>query len=74
MIDVPVLFLSEELEKEQFKYYPLLNGVRAIKGKQADFSYKQLFEWQKVSFSFLHPVTTVKDIQKFTGLSPSTDD
>src|SRR5699024_8574413 len=36
VIDVPVFFLSEELEKEQFKYYSLLNGVRAIKGKDAD--------------------------------------
>lgn len=31
-----VFFLSEELEKERFKYYALLNGVRAIKGKPAD--------------------------------------
>jgi len=36
LIDKPAFFLSEELEKEQFKYYKLLNGVRAIKGKDAD--------------------------------------
>lgn len=36
IIHVPVFFLSEELEKERFKYYSLLNGVRAIKGRQAD--------------------------------------
>ncbi len=36
VIDVPIFFLSEELEKEQFKYYSLLNGIRAIKDKQAD--------------------------------------
>lgn len=36
IIDNPVFFLSEELEKERFKYYKLLNGVRAIKGREAD--------------------------------------
>src|SRR5690625_3303039 len=36
LIDRPVFFLSEELGKEQFKYYKLLNGVRAIKGRKAD--------------------------------------
>ncbi|WP_444684977.1 Fic family protein [Alkalicoccus luteus] len=33
VIDTPTFFLSEELEKERFKYYAMLNGVRAI-GKQ----------------------------------------
>ncbi|ADC49294.1 filamentation induced by cAMP protein Fic [Alkalihalophilus pseudofirmus OF4] len=30
LIDSPLFFLSEELEKEKFKYYSMLNGVRSI--------------------------------------------
>jgi len=50
LIDRPVFFLSEELEREQFKYYQLLNGVRAIKGKEAD--------WQSWVIFFLE--STIK--------------
>lgn len=30
IIDSPSFFLSEELEKEKYKYYSMLNGIRAI--------------------------------------------
>lgn len=30
LIEAPCFFLSEELEREKFKYYALLNGVRGI--------------------------------------------
>nr|WP_246596287.1 Fic family protein [Bacillus alkalicola] len=36
LIDSPFFFLSEELEKEKFKYYAMLNGVRAIGRKEPD--------------------------------------
>lgn len=106
LIDRPVFFLSEELEKEQFKYYQLLNGVRAIKGRKADWKswitffleatikmaekqYTKLDQAESLyleinqklekpslkkiwSALFTHPITTVKDMQKLTGLSDST--
>jgi len=106
VINAPVFFLSEELEKERFKYYSLLNGVRAIREKQEDWkSWIEFFlqstirmaksqfrkldqaeklyingsknlvqpSLQKIWLSFFaHPITTVKDIQKLTDLSPST--
>lgn len=106
MMQDPVFFLSEELEKERFKYYALLNGVRAIKGKEADWrswiefflqainrmahnQFSKLDEAEKLfeqglehisqpsvkkiwSAFFMHPITTVKDIQSLTDLSPST--
>jgi Fic family protein len=36
IIDTPFFFLSEELEKERFKYYAMLNGVRGIGKKSPD--------------------------------------
>ncbi|OZI12091.1 Fic/DOC family protein [Bacillaceae bacterium SAS-127] len=36
LIDSPLFFLSEELEKEKFKYYAMLNGVRAIRRENPD--------------------------------------
>lgn len=36
LIDSPYFFLSEELEKEKFKYYALLNGIRGIGKKRPD--------------------------------------
>ncbi|UTR06092.1 Fic family protein [Alkalihalobacillus sp. LMS6] len=38
LIDSPLFFLSEELEREKFKYYVMLNGVRAIGLPKADWS------------------------------------
>lgn len=99
-------FLSEELEKERFKYYSLLNGVRALIGREADWEswimfflqgiinmagnqYEKLDQVEAFYLSgiekieqastkkvwrsfFTHPITTVKEIQKLTALSPST--
>lgn len=36
LIDSPFFFLSEELEKEKYKYYALLNGVRGIGQAEPD--------------------------------------
>lgn len=36
LIDSSFFFLSEELEREKFKYYSMLNGVRAIGRKEPD--------------------------------------
>ncbi|WP_027965288.1 Fic family protein [Halalkalibacillus halophilus] len=36
LIDSPSFFLSEELEREKFKYYAMLNGIRRIGKKQPD--------------------------------------
>ncbi|MBB5172471.1 Fic family protein [Texcoconibacillus texcoconensis] len=36
IINSPFFFLSEELERERFKYYALLNGVRSIGKKEPD--------------------------------------
>jgi len=36
LIETPFFFLSEELEREKFKYYALLNGVRGIEKSQPD--------------------------------------
>lgn len=38
IIDSPFFFLSEELEKEKFKYYAMLNGVRAINKDKPDWN------------------------------------
>lgn len=38
LIDSPIFFLSEELEKEKFKYYALLNGVRGIGKNHPDWA------------------------------------
>lgn len=35
-IDTPFFFISEELERERYKYYALLNGVRGIGRKEPD--------------------------------------
>lgn len=43
LIDSPFFFLSEELEKERFKYYALLNGVRAIGKTKPDWKSWILF-------------------------------
>ncbi|WP_096155668.1 Fic family protein [Bacillus sp. FJAT-45066] len=36
LIDSPFFFISEELEREKFKYYTMLNGVRGIGKKEPD--------------------------------------
>ncbi|MCD8510099.1 MAG: Fic family protein [Bacillus sp. (in: Bacteria)] len=36
LIESPFFFLSEELERERFKYYAMLNGVRAIGKTEPD--------------------------------------
>lgn len=43
LIDSPCFFLSEELEREKFKYYAMLNGVRAIGRKEPDWKSWILF-------------------------------
>ncbi|KGX86357.1 Fic family protein [Pontibacillus litoralis] len=43
LINSPIFFLSEELEKEKFKYYSLLNGVRGISGNNPDWESWILF-------------------------------
>ena len=43
LIDTPFFFLSEELEREKFKYYSLLNGVHAIGRKEPDWKSWILF-------------------------------
>ncbi|WP_243292971.1 Fic family protein [Bacillus sp. FJAT-47783] len=43
LIDSPFFFLSEELEKEKFKYYAMLNGVRGIGRKEPDWNSWILF-------------------------------
>ncbi|MED1563680.1 hypothetical protein AJ85_10575 [Alkalihalobacillus alcalophilus ATCC 27647 = CGMCC 1.3604] len=43
LIDSPLFFLSEELEKEKFKYYTMLNGVRAIGRAEPDWESWILF-------------------------------
>lgn len=43
IIDTPFFFLSEELEKEKFKYYAMLNGVRGIGKKEPDWKNWILF-------------------------------
>ncbi|WEG13439.1 hypothetical protein PU629_03460 [Pullulanibacillus sp. KACC 23026] len=36
LIDSPFFFISEELERERFRYYALLNGVRSIGRHEPD--------------------------------------
>lgn len=43
IIDTPFFFISEELERERFKYYALLNGVRSIGRKEPDWKSWILF-------------------------------
>ncbi|BAQ10005.1 filamentation induced by cAMP protein Fic [Bacillus sp. OxB-1] len=43
LIESPFFFLSEELEKEKFRYYALLNGVRGIGKKKPDWESWILF-------------------------------
>jgi Fic family protein len=43
LIDSPFFFLSEELEREKFKYYAMLNGVRGIGRKEPDWKSWILF-------------------------------
>lgn len=43
LIETPFFFLSEELEREKFKYYAMLNGVRAIDRKEPDWKSWILF-------------------------------
>lgn len=43
LIDSPIFFLSEELERERFKYYSLLNGVKGIGKKEPDWKSWILF-------------------------------
>jgi Fic family protein len=43
LIDSPFFFISEELERERFKYYALLNGVRAIGRNEPDWKSWILF-------------------------------
>ncbi|TSB47689.1 Fic family protein [Alkalicoccobacillus porphyridii] len=43
LIDSPMFFLSEELEKERFKYYSMLNGVRGIGKEEPDWESWILF-------------------------------
>ncbi|QPC47640.1 Fic family protein [Mangrovibacillus cuniculi] len=38
IIETPFFFLSEELEKEKFRYYSMLNGVRGIGKKEPDWA------------------------------------
>ncbi|WP_180271568.1 Fic family protein [Fredinandcohnia onubensis] len=43
IIDSPFFFISEELERERFKYYALLNGVRSIGRTEPDWKSWILF-------------------------------
>ncbi len=43
LIETPFFFLSEELEREKFKYYAMLNGIRAIGRKEPDWKSWILF-------------------------------
>lgn len=43
LIDSPFFFLSEELEREKFKYYAMLNAVRGIGRKEPDWKSWILF-------------------------------
>lgn len=43
LIDSPFFFISEELERERFKYYALLNGVRSIGRTEPDWKSWILF-------------------------------
>ncbi|PSL45747.1 Fic family protein [Salsuginibacillus halophilus] len=55
IIHSPFFFLSEELERERYKYYALLNGVRSI-GKTAP-------DWQSWVLFFLDAVDRMADKQ-----------
>lgn len=43
LIDPPFFFISEELEREKFRYYAMLNSVRAIGRKEPDWKSWILF-------------------------------
>ncbi|WP_100372103.1 Fic family protein [Bacillus sp. FJAT-45037] len=55
IIDSPFFFISEELEKERFKYYALLNGMRSI-GKSAP-------DWKSWILFFLEATNRMADQQ-----------
>ncbi|PRO66093.1 Fic family protein [Alkalicoccus urumqiensis] len=55
VIASPAFFLSEELEKERFRYYALLNGVRAI-GKSSP-------DWHSWIHFFLDAASRMADAQ-----------
>ncbi|WP_166805888.1 Fic family protein [Jeotgalibacillus sp. R-1-5s-1] len=106
LIDSPFFFLSEELEKEKFKYYAMLNGVRGIGSKEPDWkNWIEFFlkavikmaehQYEKLDQAellyeeglkkidqpstrkvwgalFTQPIATTEQLQKLTGLAPST--
>ncbi|KAB7707414.1 Fic family protein [Bacillus aerolatus] len=55
LIDSPIFFLSEELEREKFKYYAMLNGVRAIGREEPD--------WKNWIIFFLDAATRMAEHQ-----------
>ena len=62
LIDKPVLFVSEELEKERLRYYNLLNGVR---GKNPDwFSWIEFFldACQRMATSLLNRLESINEL------------
>lgn len=88
VIDVPVFFVSEELEKERSRYYDLLNGVRGdnpdwyswIKffviscGRMADSLLNKLKEAEKLATAGLKKCTleSERDIWLYTFSDPVT--
>lgn len=62
LIDKPVFFVSEELEKERLRYYNLLNGVR---GKNPDwFSWIEFFldACQRMATSLLNRLESINEL------------
>ena len=62
LIDKPVFFVSEELEKESLRYYNLLNGVR---GKNPDwFSWIEFFldACQRMATSLLNRLESINEL------------
>ncbi|MBB4823266.1 Fic family protein [Sporosarcina luteola] len=55
LIEPPFFFLSEELEKEKFRYYALLNGIRGIGRKAPD--------WESWIVFFLNATSNMADHQ-----------
>lgn len=55
LIESPFFFLSEELEKEKFRYYALLNGIRGIGRKAPD--------WESWIIFFLDATSKMADHQ-----------
>lgn len=67
IIDVPIFFVSEELEKERSRYYDLLNSVRGESGEWKDWIKFFLTACDRLADSLCEKLKKIQDLA-FKGL------